>query len=475
MQYKWTVLTVTTIGTLLAGLDSRIVIVGLPTIANQLKAGPEELVWISQSYLLASTICLLLIGRLADIFGRIKLYNLGFLVFTIGSGLSAISFDPFQLISFRIIQGLGAGMILANSAAIVTDSSPPKELGMMIGINQTALRVGSIAGLTLSGIILSITDWRGLFYINIPIGIFGTIWAYLRLRDVSTKDRSKKIDWFGLLFFSIGLTLVLLSVTYLSYGSSGEVDGIFFLFVGFLLLAIFVRQEASTPSPLLDLRLFKIRLFAGGNSAQLLNSLVWSGLLVLVTFYLQIGLGYSALTAGLGLLPLEGAYVIASLISSKLSDIYGTRVLCTTGLVLIVTGLMIISTFGMATSYLEIALALAVIGIGNGMFTPPNLRAIMGSVPENRRGIASGFRQTMFNTGLTSGYGLVVLFLTFGISYVSLAPLIQGIGGSSALLVARSEFFDGFRIAALLFGVIDAVAILPSAMRGRAEIRQLQH
>ena len=182
MQYKWTVLTVTTIGTLMAGIDSRLIIVGLPTIASELKAGPEELIWISQAYLLASTVCLLLIGRLADIFGKIKLYNLGFLVFTIGSGLSAISSDATQLISFRVLQGVGAGMILANSAAIVTDSSPPNELGFMIGINQTALRVGAVAGLTLSGIILSVTDWRALFYINIPIGIFGTIWAYMRLK-----------------------------------------------------------------------------------------------------------------------------------------------------------------------------------------------------------------------------------------------------------------------------------------------------
>ena len=252
-------------------------------------------------------------------------------------------------------------------------------------------------------------------------------------------------------------------------------SGFSLLLIGFVLIAIFVRQESRASSPLLDLRLFKIRLFAAGNSAQILNSMVWSGLLVLVTFYLQIGLGYSALMAGLGILPLEVTYIVSSLIGSKLSDKYGTRLLCTSGLATMAACLFLISTFGPTTPYVAIAITLGAYGIGNGLFNPPNLRAIMGSVPENRRGIASGFRQTMFNTGATSSYGLVILFLTFGISYVTLASLIQGLGGTSAILAARTDFFDGFKIAAFLFGVIDAAAIIPSAMRGNAGISSLEN
>lgn len=202
MQYKWTALTVTTVGTLMAGLDSRILVIGLPTIAKQLHASAEETVWFSQSFLLSSTVALLLIGRFSDLYGKVRIYNIGFIIFTFGSALSSISFDPQELIAFRAVQGIGAAILLANSTAIVTDSSPAKELGMMIGINQTALRSGAMAGLTLSGVILSITDWRGLFYVNIPIGIFGTVWAYLRLREISKNPEARKIDWIGFLLFS---------------------------------------------------------------------------------------------------------------------------------------------------------------------------------------------------------------------------------------------------------------------------------
>ena len=160
MDYKWSALTVTTIGTLMSGLDLRILVVGLPTIAAQLHAGAEEVIWIGQAYLLASTVCLLLFGRVADMFGRVKLYNIGFIVFTAGSGLAAISFTPYELIIFRVVQGVGFAILGANSAAIITDASPPKELGTLLGINQTAFRIGAVAGLTVSGLILSFVDWR---------------------------------------------------------------------------------------------------------------------------------------------------------------------------------------------------------------------------------------------------------------------------------------------------------------------------
>jgi EmrB/QacA subfamily drug resistance transporter len=463
MQYKWTALTVTTVGTLMAGLDSRILVIGLPTIAKQLHASAEETVWFSQSFLLSSTVALLLIGRFSDLYGKVRIYNIGFIIFTFGSALSSISFDPQELIAFRAVQGIGAAILLANSTAIVTDSSPAKELGTMIGINQTALRSGAMAGLTLSGVILSLTDWRGLFYVNIPIGIFGTVWAYLRLREISKNPEARKIDWMGFVLFSSGLTLFLLAVTYFSYGTGNYTIALIFLIVGAALLATFVRAETKNPSPILDLRLFKIRLFAAGNMAQILNALAWSSLLVLMAFYLQIGLGYTPLEAGLGVLPLEGAYIVSSFISARLSDRYGSRILCTLGLSIITSCFLAMSTFGGATRYEEVALILGIIGIGNGMFTAPNIRAIMGTVPQNRRSIASSFRQTMFNTGSTVSYGLVILFLTLGIPYGTLSTLLQnpGVIGSAQLL-----FFNGFRVATILLAVIDGLAIIPSVMRG---------
>jgi MFS family permease len=176
MQYKWIALSVTTVGTLMAGIDTRIIIVGLPTVARDLGADVESIIWVSQSYLLASTVGLLLIGRVTDVVGRVKIYNIGFAVFTVGSALASISQSPMQLILSRIVQGTGAAMLITNSAAILTDATPRQELGTILGINQIAFRVGSVAGLTLSGVIIAMSGWRALFYLNIPIGVFGTIW-----------------------------------------------------------------------------------------------------------------------------------------------------------------------------------------------------------------------------------------------------------------------------------------------------------
>jgi MFS family permease len=183
LKYKWVALTVTTVGVLMVGIDTRIVIVGLPQVASQLQADAEQAIWITQSYVLANTVLLLLIGRLGDIFGRVRIYTVGFGIFTLGSALTSIGMDPIQVIVFRAVQGVGAALVFTNSIAILTDATPKNELGFSLGINQIAFRSGAILGLTLSGLILSFLDWRALFYINIPIGVFGTFWARLTGSD----------------------------------------------------------------------------------------------------------------------------------------------------------------------------------------------------------------------------------------------------------------------------------------------------
>lgn len=471
MHYKWTALTVTTVGNLMVGLDIRILIIGLPTIAAQLHAGPEEVIWITQAYLLAGTVTLLLFGRMGDLFGRVKLYNFGLVIFTIGSALCAISLNTTQLIGFRLVQGIGSAILGSSALAILTDATPRRQLGTMMGIATLAFRIGGVSGLTLSGVILSLTNWRGLFYVNVPIGIFGTLWAYLKLREISTQDTSKKMDWPGFALFSIGLTMVLLAITFLSYGIAQELTGFALLIAGTILLAFFVMVESRVLSPILDLKLFKIKIFAAANVAQMLNTITWSGILLLSAFYLQIGLGYAPLKAGIAIIPVEATYFFSSLINGRLSDKYGSRVLCTSGLSIIAASYIILSTFGISTPYWHVALMLAFIGYGNGMFTPPNTSAIMMSVPENRRGIASSFREIMFNSGSTMSFGLVVLFITFGIPYATFNALLQGAGAQSLGLVAQSQFIGGFRIAALLLAAIDAIAVIPSAFRGPKEIQ----
>jgi len=451
----------------MAGLDGRILVVGLPTVAHQLNASAQEVIWIGQAYLLAGTVGLLLVGRIADQFGRVKMYNLGFVIFTIGSALCALAQNSFELIGFRVIQGVGFALLITNSYAIVVDASPKSELGTMLGINQTAIRLGNVMGLTFAGIVLSVVDWRGLFYVNIPIGIFGTVWAYKRLKEISVLDPSKKMDWAGFVLFSVGLTSVLLGITYLSYGVSSFDFGFGLLIMGFAFIVAFAEVESRISYPLLDMKLFKIKSFAFGGVAQLMNSIVLNSVIVLLAFYFQVGLGYSPLQAGLAMLPLDGTYLFFSLLGGRLSDKYSPYLLASLGLVVGTVSILGMVFFGETTGYATLAVAIALVGAGNGIFNPTNTRAIVGSVPTNRIGIASGFRQTMFNVGITASYGISILFLTFGIPYTLLSPLIQGTLSPALLTIARSEFLTGFRIALIVLAAINAAAIVPSLARGK--------
>jgi EmrB/QacA subfamily drug resistance transporter len=467
MQYKWVALTVTTVGVLMSGVNSRIVIVGLPTIGHQTGASLSELIWITQAYLLASTVAIPLIGRVTDIVGRVKIYNIGFLIFTVGSALTSISFSPYEIIASRLVQGVGAAMLTANSTAILTDASPKNELGTMLGMNQIAWRAGAVAGLTLSGIILQFADWRALFYINIPIGIFGTLWAHKRLKEISVKDPVHKMDWMGFSTLSSSLALLLLAMTLLSYGLSGLFFGLTLLAGGFVLLVTFVIIELRESAPLLDLKLFKIREFTAASLAQILYGFVFSGTILMLSFYLQISLGESPLVAGLSIIPMDVAFLVVGPLSGRLSDKHGTRLLSSVGLGLLSVALITLSVVAnTAGSYLPILLSLVLLGIGNGIFTSPNASAIMRSVPPHRRGVASGFRATAFNATATASYGIVILVMTVVIPYKTFSALIGG-GGGIVSVIAKMQFVQGFKLAMLVLAIISAVAIIPSALRGK--------
>ncbi|MHB8567538.1 MAG: MFS transporter [Nitrososphaerales archaeon] len=464
MQYKWVALSVTTVGTLMAGLDGRIIIVGLPTVARQLGADAEQVIWVSQAYLLASTIGLLLIGRVTDVIGRVKIYNIGFIIFTIGSALASISLSPEQLIASRLVQGTGSAMLITNSAAILTDAAPREELGTILGLNQIAFRIGSISGLTLSGVVIALAGWRALFYLNIPIGIFGTMWAYLRLREISTRDTARKMDWPGFGTFTTGLTLLLVSITFFSYGPTDYLQASLMVVSGAVLILLFIRIEMKTQVPILDLNLFRIKEFAAGNIAQMLNSFAWTGITVMLSFFLQIVLNESPLQTGLSLLPIEATYIVFGPLSGRLSDRYGTRLFSTLGLAISSAGFFWLAFSNIHTNVSQLIIPLALLGVGNGMFVSPNISSIMGSVPAKRRGIASGFRVTSLNIGLTASSGLAILLITTGIPYALFTQLLQG---HVATTLARVEFVNGFRIATIVLAAMNTVAIVPSMLRGK--------
>ncbi len=475
MQYKWVALSVTTVGALMAGVDARIVLVGLPSIAKQLGANVDQIIWVSQAYLLASTIGLLFIGRTADVVGRVRIYNYGFLVFTIGSALATFSFTGLELIAARIVQGIGASMILSNSAAIITDAVPRNELGKFLGINSIAYRIGSMAGLTLSGVILAITSWRALFYINIPIGIFGTVWAYKRLKDISGKIEKREMDWIGFVLFTAGLSLVLLSITLLSYGLSGYLWGFTLLAVGSGLLIQFVLLELKDRkiAPLLDPSLFKIKQFAGGSIAQLINAIASSGIVIMASFYLQVVMGYTPLETGLQFLALDLTVLVVAPLSGRLSDRFGSRKFAIIGLAICSVGFFMFVFINSIKTIPILLIALVTFGLGEGLWIPPNISSVMGSVPANRRGIASAFRITLSNIGDTLSFGFAILLMTLAIPFKTLSLLVLGNTTQVQTFAAKQEFIIGFQIVAVVLAIINGLAIFPASFAKRKAISEI--
>ena len=289
MQYKWLALTVTTIGVLMVGIDTRIVIIGLPQVSVQLGADIEQAIWITQAYTLTNTLMLSLIGRLGDIFGRVKIYMYGFAIFTIGSALTSIGTNPTEVILFRGVQGIGAALVFTNSIAILTDTAPRRQLGLFLGINQIAFRAGALLGLTLSGLILSFLDWRALFYINIPIGIFGTLWARHALKETALLDKNRQIDWIGFVLFTAFLFCLMVGLTFAAYGSSGLTYSYALLAASAAFIVVFLAYERKAKYPLIYLRVFRIRQVSGGLFALLFNIITWTAVLLSAEFAVSVG------------------------------------------------------------------------------------------------------------------------------------------------------------------------------------------
>jgi len=465
IQYKWTVLTVTTIGVLMAGIDGRIVVIGLPQIAAALGADAEQAIWFTQSYMLGSTIVLLLMGRLSDMFGRVKMYSVGFAIFTIGSGLTSLSLQPTQVILFRVIQGFGSGIIMVNSTALILDATPIKEVGFSLGINMTAFSVGSMAGLTLSGVILAVLDWRALFYINVPIGIFGTLWAIRRLREIGHTEREAPIDWVGFITFTTFIASLLLALTFAAYGMAEQTTVYVLSTISVASLIVFTAYERRIERPLLDLRLLRIREFTGGITAQIISAVAMGAVQLLLSLYLQLGLGLSPFDAGIRIIPFNLAAMAVGAVSGKLSDRYGTLPFTTGGLAMTSFSLYLLSTFDLSTPYSTMVVCFVIMGVSGGLFGSPNMSSIMGSVPPARRGVASAFRSAMFNAGMTVSLNLATLLMTLTVPYTVLTQVISG-----SPLVTETEktlFIEGLKKTYLWLTALNAIAIIPSVLRGK--------
>jgi EmrB/QacA subfamily drug resistance transporter len=452
----------------MAGIDTRIVIIGIPQVAEQLNADPEQVIWITQSYVLASTVMLLLIGRLADIFGRTRIFTAGFAIFTIGSGLTSIGQDPIQVIIFRALQGVGAAFLVTNSVAIVTDATPKDKLGLAVGTNQISFRAGAIIGLTLSGLILSYLDWRALFYINIPIGIFGTYWSNRKLKEIGELDKGAKIDWLGFVTFFIFILNLLLVFTFSAYSLGQNKEIIYaFLAISSISLIVFLFRQKRVKHPLLDLNIFKIRQFTGGIVALLLNAISWSAVLLLLSLEFQLARRATPLQAGLEIIPFELAFLATGPLSGRLSDRFGHLAFTVSGLTISGIALLLFYVTPPTAPYITFAFHMIIFGVGTGLFLAPIMRTIMDSAPPNRRGISSATMFLFFNIGLTLSLNIALLTMSLTAPYPLISKILAEVNPNSITPADIAIFSASLKNTYLWLAAIDSMAVVPLLIGGR--------
>ena len=462
MEYKWVTLTVTTVGIFMATLDASIIVVGLPTVIEDLHTNLVVGVWIITIYRLMITILLVSIGRFADLYGRVRLYNMGFAVFTIGSLLCALAPTAEALLLFRLVQGVGAALLFVNSVAIVTDAFAGKSLGQGIGMNQVAINAGTIVGYTLSGLLIGtpVLGWRTIFLVNVPVGLFGTYWSKKRLREIHHSSHREKFDKLGALTFSSSLTSLLLGLT---LGGLTSPLTLTLVTLSILLMALFLLLERRVQHPVIDLSLFKNRLFTTGNIANLLSGLAFAALAFTMTLYFQLVRGYDAYHAGIALIPLEVTLLLVGPVSGSLSDRWGARGLSTLGLVTSSAGFLLLANINRTTSDQQILFSLGVIGVGVGLFRSPNASSVMGSVPADQRGISSGLRATIINTSIVASIPLALALMTSDIPYDRLVGII---GQNQLSPMDASSFLAGIQHALIAFAVITLISAIFSLLRG---------
>ena len=498
--YKWVALSNTTMAVFMSALDGSIVIIALPAIFRGIHLDPlapgniSYLLWMIMGYRLVQAVLVVTLGRLGDMFGRVRIYNAGFAVFTFASIL--LSFDPFLggpgamwLIGWRVLQAVGGSMLTANSAAILTDAFPSDQRGLALGTNQIAAIGGQFVGLIAGGLLAAI-DWRAVFWVNVPVGVFGTVWAYHKLRETAERHPGR-IDWWGNVTFAVGLGAVLIAITYGIQPHGGHTMGwsnpwvVAGLVGGVLLLAAFWAIERRVAEPMFQLGLFRIRAFAAGSAAGLIAATARGGLQFMLIIWLQgiwlplHGYNYAQtpLWAGIYLLPLTVAFLATGPICGYLSDRFGSRGFATGGMLIFAASFIGLLLLPVNFPYWAFALLILVNGIGVGMFAAPNSSSIMGSVPASQRGAASGMRSTFQNSGTALSIGVFFSLmiaglasnlphtLTSGLEQQGVAPAVAHQVGSLPPVSSLFAAVLGVNPVAHLLGSGHALAALPASHR----------
>ncbi|MEJ6537209.1 MAG: MFS transporter [Mycobacterium sp.] len=465
-RHKWVVLSNTTLGTLLATINASIVLISLPAIFRGIGLNPLEpanvgyLLWMLMGYLVVTAVLVVPFGRLGDMYGRVRMYNLGFIVFTVAA--VALSFDPFHLdagvmwlIGWRVVQGVGGAMLMATASAVLTDAFPATQRGMALGVNMVAAVAGSFLGLLIGGVLAEI-HWQAIFWVGVPLGIVGTVWSIRSLREVGVRTPGR-MDWAGTLTFGVGLTILLIGLTSGIQPCGGPSTGWTNPFVlgligsGLLLLVAFYFIELRVLAPMVDVRLFSSAAFGMGNLAGLMASLGRGGLQFMLIIWLQgIWLplhGYSfestPLWAGIYMLPMTAGYLVAGPLAGSLADRYGARPFTVGGMVLTAVSFVALVMIPVNFNYVVFAVLIFLNGLGGGIFTAPNTAAIMSSVPAAQRGAASGVRATFFNAGASLSIGVFFSLMIAGLAHtlpqaMSAGLQQQGIPATMAHEVANT-------------------------------------
>jgi MFS family permease len=438
-RYKWVALLNATLAVLLATLDGSITIIAMPDIFRGIHLDPLVpgnsfyLLWMILGYLVVTSVLIVSLGRLGDMVGRVKIYRLGFVIYTVASLLLAIDWlqgtgGALFLIGMRIVQGIGGACLLANAAAIITDAFPANQRGMALGINNIVGVSGTFIGLVLGGILAPI-NWRLVFLISVPVGIFGTVWAYHSLRELSS-PRAAPIDWWGNITFALGLILIMTAVTFGIRPAGGHAVGwgsprvLALLAAGILSLAVFVIVERRSADPMFRLPLFRIRAFTFGSLSTFLSSIARGGLMFILIIWLQgIWLpqhGYSfsqtPLYAGIYMLPLTIGLLVAGPVSGYLSDRFGARPFATAGMLLSACGFGLLLLLPTDFSYLSFGAILALIGASMGLFASPNRAAVMNSLPRADRGAGGAMNQTFQNSAQVLSIGIFFTLMIIGLA-----------------------------------------------------------
>jgi EmrB/QacA subfamily drug resistance transporter len=464
LEYKWKALSVTSVGALMSAVDSTVVLLALYPIANDLKTDFITMVWVIIAYLLVNTALVLSLGRLGDMYGRKKMYNIGFAIFTVGSALCGLAFSGIALVGFRLLQGAGAALLTANSFAILSEAFPRNETGKAFGVNAVVWSVGAVLGIILGGVIITYTTWRLIFLINVPIGIFATVWAYMALKAGNKPERKESFDLPAALMFTLALSSILLGVTWgLIYGwTSAQTFGLFGIspvfFGGFI-----VWEEKFAKDPIVDFSLFRNRIFSSSIIASLLQSMAVFSVNFLLIFYLEGVAGYSVLEAAYLIIPLAVASAVFGPIGGLLSDKLGPRIIATLGLGIALVALVLFTQLSVSTPSVYIAGIELLAGSGLGLFWPSNTSAIMSSLPPARFGVGSGIMNSFRNTGMIMSFAISLTAATSVLNprivyELFVGSLTQKLSATLATSYLSAESF-AFEISVALLAIAIAFSV----------------